>query len=304
MGQKLTTEEYKEQIKDKSVICLGEYINGGIKISHQCKKCFYVWDIRPSAVKQGQGCPECAHESRRMTKTTFLKLAQEKYIDKFEYLLNTFISYREKVSIICPEHGKVNIFPKRFLNKNNTLGCPKCVEINRIKQKRLPLNKFIDDCNNIHNNKYDYSKVTYTSTHDNITINCPKHGEFIQRAYHHKGGSGCQRCYLETKTSSWPRKTYEGKKATLYYVKLNKQYYKIGLTKSSIDKRFKGDKTVIVDIIDTKEYEDGGDAWDMEIAIKKTFMRDRYYGEKILTGGNSEIYNRDILGLDDAFNEV
>ncbi len=45
-----------------------------------------------------------------------------------------------------------------------------------------------------HGNKYDYSKVTYRSMLDKVTIICPIHGEFKQKKEIHTRGSGCQKC--------------------------------------------------------------------------------------------------------------
>ena len=49
----------------------------------------------------------------------------------------------------------------------------------------------------VHNNKYDYSKADYVSAKTPITIICPKHGEFVQKQYHHLEGYGCHECTRE-----------------------------------------------------------------------------------------------------------
>ena len=56
------------------------------------------------------------------------------------------------------------------------------------------LNVFIDQCNLVHNNYYDYSIVKYINNQSNIEIICRKHGGFKQRASHHLRGSGCKKC--------------------------------------------------------------------------------------------------------------
>lgn len=53
---------------------------------------------------------------------------------------------------------------------------------------------FIEKCSQMHNNFYDYSLVRYTSTRSKITIICPYHGEFEQRAKNHLAGQGCPKC--------------------------------------------------------------------------------------------------------------
>lgn len=54
--------------------------------------------------------------------------------------------------------------------------------------------------NQIHNNKYDYSKVVYTGAKDKVEIICPKHGSFWQTPDDHiRKGYGCPKCGNENK---------------------------------------------------------------------------------------------------------
>lgn len=61
-------------------------------------------------------------------------------------------------------------------------------------KSKLDNEKFIQKANEIHNNKYDYSKVDYKNNKTYINIICPKHGEFIQLPRHHLEGRGCPSC--------------------------------------------------------------------------------------------------------------
>jgi hypothetical protein len=61
--------------------------------------------------------------------------------------------------------------------------------------KRITNTKdWIDYVSKLHNNKYDYSKSVFIGAHKEITITCPIHGDFIQKANNHKYGRGCYRC--------------------------------------------------------------------------------------------------------------
>lgn len=53
---------------------------------------------------------------------------------------------------------------------------------------------FIERANEIHNNKYDYSKVEYLNANSKVCIICPTHGETSQRALDHLRGYGCFKC--------------------------------------------------------------------------------------------------------------
>jgi len=58
--------------------------------------------------------------------------------------------------------------------------------------------KFIAKAKAKHGDKYDYSKVVYSHSHTEVTIICPKHGEFAQKPINHiSRGRGCQICSSE-----------------------------------------------------------------------------------------------------------
>lgn len=63
---------------------------------------------------------------------------------------------------------------------------------------RVPTNEeWIERASTIHSNKYDYSKTKYTGAAYKVTIICPIHGEFNQRASQHLRGEGCPKCGIE-----------------------------------------------------------------------------------------------------------
>lgn len=64
-------------------------------------------------------------------------------------------------------------------------------------QYRLNKDIFIERCNKIHNNKYDYSKVEYINQRTKVCIICPIHGEFFQTPKNHMKGQGCSICGAE-----------------------------------------------------------------------------------------------------------
>lgn len=59
--------------------------------------------------------------------------------------------------------------------------------------------EFIVKANKKHNNKYDYSLVNYTGKKNKITIICPIHGSFEQKASLHLEGRGCRTCNTKIK---------------------------------------------------------------------------------------------------------
>jgi very-short-patch-repair endonuclease len=64
--------------------------------------------------------------------------------------------------------------------------------------KTITNETFIEQCNKIHKNKYDYSMTVYTNARNKIDIICPIHGTFKQISADHKNGRGCRLCATVT----------------------------------------------------------------------------------------------------------
>lgn len=65
-------------------------------------------------------------------------------------------------------------------------------------RRKLTTEEFIQRANEVHSNKYDYSKSIYRGSNIPIIITCPIHGDFIQnRPLHHLEGVGCPKCGRE-----------------------------------------------------------------------------------------------------------
>ena len=91
-----------------------------------------------------------------------------------------------KIEILCPEHG---LFKQLSNNHLSGQGCPKC------KGKFLSNCEFIEKCEKIHKNKYDYTKTLYKGSEIKIEIICPEHGIFFQKASNHLNLKyGCPKC--------------------------------------------------------------------------------------------------------------
>jgi len=62
--------------------------------------------------------------------------------------------------------------------------------------------RFIIKAKEIHNNKYDYSKVEYVNAHTKVCIICPIHGEFWITPNSHLNGNGCAKCASNKKMTT------------------------------------------------------------------------------------------------------
>ena len=134
---------------------------------------------------------------KKITTEEFINRANEIHGNKYDYINVIYAGTHNKVRIICPIHGEFLQSPHEHLKGN---GCKKCSDNNRKKT----LENFIKRSNEIHGNKYDYSKVEYVNTRTKVCIICPKHGEFWQTPDCHLRGCGCSKC---SKSKSRNKKT-------------------------------------------------------------------------------------------------
>ena len=62
--------------------------------------------------------------------------------------------------------------------------------------------EFIRRSNEIHKEKYLYSKTIYKTNNEKVTITCKLHGDFLQTPNAHLQGNGCNECGNDSKTSN------------------------------------------------------------------------------------------------------
>ena len=193
--KKITTEEFIEQARkthgDKYDYSKVKYISNRSKVCIICPIHGEFWQI-PYSHLRGIGCPSCGG-TKKMTTEDFIQKAQKVHGDKYDYSNVEYINSQTKVCIICPIHGEFWQTPNNHLKGQN---CPKCLnEIRSKKMRTKTTQDFIIEAKKIHGEKYDYSKVSYISSHKKVCIICPIHGEFWQIPKAHLKGEGCKKCY-------------------------------------------------------------------------------------------------------------
>jgi hypothetical protein len=151
---------------------------------------------RPAKHLTGMKCKKCAYEQRKTRlKTTkgFIVDAQKVHGNKYDYTRVNYINDNEKIEIVCKKHGSFWQRPSDHLR--NKAGCPKCKGEKIILLRTKPVQTFVKQAQEVHGNKYDYSKVAYKNTHTKVCIVCPKHGEFWQKPNAHiSSQQGCPAC--------------------------------------------------------------------------------------------------------------
>lgn len=146
----------------------------------------------------GCGCKECYRE-RRKNKNKDQKLLTERWIkkarsvhgDKYDYSKSVYKSAKEKILIICPEHGE---FLQTASEHTGGKGCPKC-GIERNRQRFIfDKEKMIEAARKVHGDKYEYVGE-YHGMRKNMVMKCPIHGEFSMLPTNHiHGKKGCPEC--------------------------------------------------------------------------------------------------------------
>jgi len=210
--RKLTTEQFINQANIKHGFRYGydNTIYTGIK-NHVIITCPTHGNFKQRADchRHGKGCQKCADQSRitsqQITLEEFLAKATKSHGDKFNYDKVNYINCKTLVTIVCSIHGEFKQLP---LNHVYGYGCEQCGRESVGKSNRLDSHTFIERCSEIHNNKYIYDRVDYTTSNSKILIGCPDHGYFEQLAGNHISGKGCLKCGRNNNLSEDAVETY------------------------------------------------------------------------------------------------
>ena len=231
--QNIFLEKCNEVHKDKYDYSESLYVNMRTKIKIICKE-HGEFNQTPFAHLQGQGCRKCGNIiiSEKLFKglDDFLLEAKSKHGSLYDYSKAVYKGDKDKIEIICAQHGSFQQRPNAHLKGS---GCPKCG--GTVKRNKEDLIKIF---NSVHNNKYDYVLMVYKNGLTKIKIICPVHGVFEQIPNSHFNGSGCSKCNsiiskpeielqdfiidlgYEIETNN--RKILNGKELDIYIPSLNK----------------------------------------------------------------------------------
>ena len=197
---KLTTDEFIEKSMrvhgNKYDYSKVEYVGAKGKVCIVCPEHGEFLQV-PNNHLNGYGCPKCA--GRGLSQDEIIERFRSVHGDKYDYSKVVFTRMRDKVCIICPEHGEFLQSPSDHIFG---CGCPKCGNTDTWdKRGRITTDEFIEKSMRVHGNKYDYSKVEYKNNRTKVCIICNKkhkngqiHGEFWQTPNCHLTGNGCPKC--------------------------------------------------------------------------------------------------------------
>jgi hypothetical protein len=166
-----------------------DYINTQTKAQIICK-IHGEFEQQPNNHLMGKGCKKCAGHLVENT-NDFIKKAKEIHGDKYDYSQVIYKKTNEYIKIICLIHGEFEQLPCVHIRGNGCKECGKRIISSKLKNTN---DNFIKKAQEVHGNKYDYSKVIYNKNNINIIIICKEHGEFEQQPRNHLMGKGCSKC--------------------------------------------------------------------------------------------------------------
>lgn len=149
----------------------------------------------PRSHLAGHGCAECYKDrqgdDRKLTAAEFKAAAVKVHGDRYNYDKVLYSSYHDEITICCKEHGEFQQIVAVHLSGS---GCPKCGKQKASDKQRMTFDDFVARAETIHDGYYTYPAQSWTKALDKVTVICPKHGKFNQRAAAHLDGQGCPKC--------------------------------------------------------------------------------------------------------------
>ena len=125
-------EYYVEELKriNPQIELIGNFINMNTPILHRCKIHDHYWNVIPSSIVSGTGCPLCGKEksalSRKKTSEYFKN--ELKIVNPDVICIGEYYNSKTKIKVKCLKCGHIwEALPSNLLRGS---GCPKCNKSN------------------------------------------------------------------------------------------------------------------------------------------------------------------------------
>ena len=156
---------------------------------------------RPNVHLRGGGCPTCADQARGLRRRSsiqeFIRRAAEVHDNFYDYSSAIYVGNHKPLVILCPEHGPFEQQPSNHLNG---AGCVECSRQRRGEERKATrASNLFEDFREVHGDRYDYSRVSYTDSRTKVEVLCPSHGSFFVTPANHLQGIRCKECALENR---------------------------------------------------------------------------------------------------------
>lgn len=278
MAKRLTQKEVASRFKQRGFTLTGVYKNNYTPVEYTCS--FGHNDaMRVSDFNKGGGCRTCSGR-KQPTQVQVENL----FRNSGHTLLSKYVTARSKLKYRC-KNGHLS--EVRWDCFQLCSSCPACNGQKRERHTQVEIEKIFS--------REGYAVVSaYTRSEDLLDVICPenhKH-ELSYKAF--RRGVRCGQCRSNGFNISLV--------GSLYYVCFDhpassRLLYKIGITNGTIRRRYAAEQTPYR-ILCEQRFRVGVDAFNLEQAILKKHRASRYVGPKLLEDGNTELFCRDVLGLD------
>jgi very-short-patch-repair endonuclease/predicted nucleic-acid-binding Zn-ribbon protein len=126
----------------------------------------------------------------------FIEKAEKIHGERYDYSKVVYENRLMNVIIGCEIHGNFEQTPRNHLRKTKGegRGCLKCSELKHGSSRRKTTEKFVEEAKELNKDRYDYSKVEYSTNGIKVTITCKEHGDFLQSPADHLSGKHCSKC--------------------------------------------------------------------------------------------------------------
>ena len=263
----------KKAFIDAGYTMLEDYVKAHKNIKIICDKGHHT-EITWTVFQSGGRCRVCSKTLPHDKEKVRLSFESEGY-----RLLEDYQSYHKPVKFQCPEGHIHQIAYKHWVTGSRCYFCTKYVDPIFVKQS------FENEGYILHD--------TYTRSNVKLSFTCPI-GHLHSMTWNSwQGGCRCAPCGQNGGFKP-------DKPGTLYYIRFDidgKSFYKIGITNQTIKQRFVREPLPYT-VIHTKTYLVGSMAYEDEQKILKEHANYKYKGYPILDSGNTELFTRDVLGLD------
>lgn len=164
----------------------------------QCENCGKVFDGESRSKYCSRTCTGLAH--RKWDTERFVAEARKIHGDKYDYSKTVYTRADRQLTITCHvkssdgvEHGDWQTYPSNHLRLK--CGCNLCGYVRSGKVCTHSWESWLAKAKKKHGDKYSYSKAEsqYVNGDSLLTIVCPVHGEFEQKAFKHIR-HGCNQC--------------------------------------------------------------------------------------------------------------
>lgn len=292
--KRLNQDEFLINLQNKN----SHYINGEFEVISEYKNIYEpiflknkygICSLSPVRLYEGNNISiKSAVDKNAYTIAQFKEVHSNKYnYSKFEYK-----GHNSKSIIICEHHGE--FLSTAYAHLHNKSGCSKCSDIQSALLRRKTTEQFIKDAISIHGDRYDYSLVNYINSHKKVEIICKIHRVFQQKPNAHLSGkNGCIKCneWKDFKIKWLNTKNNYG---ILYICKFFndfESFIKIGITTTSIKKRYSGKKynSLNYEIIEEIKIQNKNTIWSLEEQLKD-ILKDKKYKPLSEFEGYSECY--------------